>query len=787
MRFFAACLASFLVTFSIPLTACSSYIVDAERIALLAPSVIGEEYAPFFYAEQLVGYTNRNPRLGRDRLRNVADWAKELQLDLPPGEIMDILYDTKLADWVMAVEQGPSEKNWQHNPVWCAVSQRPDILDYMLWIKGYEKPGMFFEGWHQKKYSDKIPSKYTTRFKERALAGYAVATANSFLKERYAYQLLLLAYYAKDGAAMTTYFDRHFASKNSVLADWARFHYANHFKEPFRFEVEMANAFRYAPEKAVAAHMRTRHFSFYYGNMEKMLGTTCNDAERSNLYAMRALKTRSHALKYIREAYRLDPTNPVMDLLVIREFNKVENWLMSAPLTGWNYKVLANYSGFSGSWQSEQQELRRQNHGKDHDYVKELRAFIDTYKSPGGPPFMEEVLRAEAALLDEDYEKAFDLSGGLLLLVGKLGKQAKIINYFAFLHSQPIEQPGAKEQLADYLLEMETYLTTKEEKGQRRINKNLINGLSRAASNLYLAKGDTLTAYFLFNRSLTRETSRSSSYPFLRFIDRHISPELMSRIIETRMANDTLTSFGRLLKTCPMPDINMLYNHAGTLALRKNKLELALGYFSRPYRYVPSRNRWPSPPALVSPINQIFPSVQHKKPFTSKVKVVRELMALEARAKIRGKDGLKANLALAKAWFNMSHHGSCWWMLKYGKYHRENQYSGELPDYATVHDIADFNVIRRAARAKQYLRRAAAMNTDVEYAAEIDLTRRSIEWEISIKNTPAYGTKKEHSKRDSLFALAYRKHIAPFANSYKKTSYFQQALSQCSWLPELLE
>jgi hypothetical protein len=80
------------------------------------------------------------------------------------------------------------------------------------------------------------------------------------------------------------------------------------------------------------------------------------------------------------------------------------------------------------------------------------------------------------------------------------------------------------------------------------------------------------------------------------------------------------------------------------------------------------------------------------------------------------------------------------------------------------------------------LKQAAAMNVDTEYAAEIDLTRRSIEWAIEKRNAPEYGILEGHSMGDSLFQVDYRKHMEPFAYSYRKTAYFQQALSQCSWL-----
>jgi len=150
------------------------------------------------------------------------------------------------------------------------------------------------------------------------------------LKDRYAYQLLLLAFYDDDAEAMETYFMRHFKGKQGALADWARFHFAGQWNAEGRYTVEMANALRAAPEKAIAAYLRTPKRI----NPEDYATVLSNNAERSNLYALAALKQKGQALENLQKAYQFDASNPLVELLIVREINKLEDWLMSNPLTG---------------------------------------------------------------------------------------------------------------------------------------------------------------------------------------------------------------------------------------------------------------------------------------------------------------------------------------------------------------------------------------------------------------------------------------------------------------------
>jgi len=108
------------------------------RIALLNPYIIGEDYAPLFYSADRLN-TTRNAKAGKDRLRNAAAWAKELGPNVSLEDVMEVLYGTTIADWVTAKEGNASSLNWENKPAWRAISQRPDILEYMLYAKGLSK------------------------------------------------------------------------------------------------------------------------------------------------------------------------------------------------------------------------------------------------------------------------------------------------------------------------------------------------------------------------------------------------------------------------------------------------------------------------------------------------------------------------------------------------------------------------------------------------------------------------------------------------------------------------
>lgn len=792
MRSLLLLLGSFLL-FSTTIPACGYYILGEQyRIALLDPYLAGEEYSAFFYSSEALNH-GQNAQAGRDRLRNAQAWATELGAGVSPQNVMDILYGTTLANWLSAKGGAAKQNGWANNPAWQAISKRPDLLEYALWAKGYEQPYKQITYWEweemeEEPVADPATEAYTTNFKSRAEAGYAKAPKNSFLADRYAYQLLLMAYYDGDEEAMATYFNRHFKGKQGPLADWARFHFAGQWNEEGRYLVEMANAFRAVPEKALAVYRRTEQKI----DLTLALSIAKTGEERSNLYALAALKRKGRALELLREAYRLDPTNPVLDLLVVREFNKLEDWLMSYQLTA-NGPALpsTDWPEWDENYETKKEALRKDNYVRDRAYLKNLRTFINEYKSVNGPANFTEVLRAQAALLDEDYAAALQLTEPLTGLTDSpIATQVKVIRFLALLQSGDLGQTGVKNQLAGYLNDLEQELGPISDEEEWTQEGNLREGLNRAAAQAFAAAQDTVSAYFLHNRSLglpLGDNWASEYYQQIRFLDRNISPGVMEAIIGIVDKGDTSTPWAALLQAGRLPEVNALHDLAGTLALRRNDLALALKHFSVvPDSWYAENYEFMSY-LTESPLNDMWSNSPRRIAFTSKADVVRQLQQLEKVRQTGGEAGAAACLQLAHAWYNMSHLGRSWMMLKYGKYAYEPTSAVPWPlggsHPAVPHSAADYAVIMRAARAEEYLECAASASTDPEMAAATDLGQRAIEWRIrqvtAEQDRDWNMSWEEHVAKTN---VGYTKLMTPFVKKYGNTSVYREAIVQCSAL-----
>lgn len=654
----------------------------------------------------------------------------------------------------------------------------------MLYAKSYEQENSVMNWWEDEKTSSPAVAAYQGNFQARAEAGYRKALSDSFLKERYAYQLLLLAYYADDAEAMETYFMRHFKDEQGALADWARFHFAGQWNGEGRYTIEMANALRAAPEKAIAAYLRTAKRI----NPEDYTSALRNNAERSNLYALAALKQKGKALKFLQEAYRLAPSNPLVALLIVREINKLEDWLMSNPLTGLG-PAISSYP--MPDWDAEDyaqtvKRLREENMAKDRAYLKQLRLFLSSYQPQDTR--LGAIFRGQTALLDEDFRTALKETASLTEGKEGAGLQVRIIRYLALLQEGNLKDEKVKEELAEHLLALDASLPKQDPEKfdfYSGSNYNILPALNRIASQRYAAAGDTATAYFLHNRSLeliNGDTWSSETYQMIDFLDRDITPKIIDDVINIKDRATTNSAFDRLIKSTRAATRDELYNLAGTLALRRNELELAATYFSK---ITSPQNGSEDSYPLVSPLADML-GTELNNTVISKEMLVRQLLVLEELSQQGGDRGAAACLALAQAWYNMSDFGPAWSMLSYGKSSIKPTepiaWPGGLAHAGVPHNQADFNLIHRSSRSEEYFACAEASAKDQQLMAEIDLSRRILTYRITEQKVMAGSWSWLNEDERALLANNYREIMSPFVRNYGRTNYAIKVAAQCSSL-----
>ncbi len=756
--------------FSGPLGACGYLILgDQYRIALLDPLLLGPDYAPFFYSAREFN-TTLNAQAGKDRLRNAADWAEQLGGAVTPESVMKMLYETAFTDYV-AVREGDRSNELAGNPAWRAVEQQPELLEYLMWAKAYEEPNRGEYDWWNQPEEDSVDERYHENMRGRAERGLAASVKKPWLHQRWTYQLFLLSKYAGDEAGMLAYFDK--LSSNSILYDWARFHMAPFWNDAGRTELELARAFRVTPEKSLAAYqLAGRTF-----DLATALTAAENDVQRGDIYALAAVKRSGRALDLIRKAYQYNRDNPVLNLLLVREINKVEDWLLSHELTGYGPAVVTypepNYDYDNQTYEDYRREverLRLANVPRDRAYLNELRNFLTRNDAPGTYTHYWELFRAQLALLAEDYAPAAALANGLRLSPDpKVRVAAEKVEFLALLQSGDLSAPRVRTRLVRYLSGLRE--KGKEAEFRYYAPPTAYTVLNKLAGQTFEAAGDSLSAY-LFDLKATELPTvaywRSDYYATIDYLDRPVSKSLIDRAIDFYARQEERSEFDRYLLLGDVPAAEMadrLRDLGGTLALRRNEPGVALAYFESvrtAYRKAPFTEYL-------------------REPAGHKVAYARRLTDLGRKSE---NGNVRATLDLAAAWYDMTYYGDNWMLLSYG-------WSSIVPEGPTPfprggahagipHTRADYELIVNGSRARDLYKLAYERTNQPDLRAEAKFHLLNLE-RMKKRSRLLAGKYLPWEEEFALLDNLYRETFDDYGEEYGETEFYRGLLQQCGW------
>ena len=759
------------------------------RIALFNPYLTGREYEIFFFSADKF-HSGTTARAGRDRQRNADDWARELGMSVTDQDVMDLLYGTSFEQWEAAVD-GQPDSLFSANPAWAALAKNEKLLEYVLWAKEYETPDIDYSWWYDEPAS-REGRRSDAELHDAAHRGYAHAAEGSFLQRRWAYQLLLQSYYADDSDEMERMFMAHFRDEDDVLADWARFHFAGQWNAEGRYVVEMANAFRRTPEKAKAAFQRTPKTI----NTSDYLGMELKDEERSNLYALAAAKQPGRAMKNIRWAYKFDPGNPVVALLLVREINKLEDWLLNYQLNNARPVSASFGTSYEDYWDLPDvytdagQALLAENEAADRAYLTDLREFVDDLT--GQDAEVVRLMQAHLALLDEDYPAALSLVKGQQYTDEMRRTQAGIIEYLATIQLPAGSRADVRAAITKHLPALETAIKAQRiglDYSARQPYDNRRHALARLAAQRMEVLGDTVSAFFLYNRSLSSYGGDDelltdwAHYSGIDYLDRNHSDKVFAEIID-RLENEPSTDYNKLLKKGARTQVQNVRDVAGTVALRRNNLSRALAYFE------PISEQWYDTTYFFSEYLKRSPFVEPirntTEPFPGKAAVVRQMLDLQQRAKT---GDAQACYDLAVAWYQLSDMGNNWMMLNYGHSEYDNPTS-PLPwpfnaGYAgSPHDATGFAATYHASHALAQLDcvtgNAAA---DEELLAKAAYLSSLINFHRGEQAILADWDRWKFREED---LAANRKHtLLGWKTQHGSTQFYQTVAGQCAAIREL--
>jgi hypothetical protein len=317
-----------------------------EQIYYAYPSFFGNKatnkpaYRPFYYVAEDPFYNNYDDNLqdNSDILNqeNIQDWKHYTKADIPLKDIDSLVNKYTIQDIkkiaVGQVKMLASDKKNNAFTQWLLRHSAAAVINYMIYAKQCEPYVIPQSDW-----DTLVTNIDSSQILIRTGLALRHNTTDKFLKARYTFQVLRLAFYNKRYDQTLHLFDSligTFDPKTAMLSDYrslglkagvyyrtknypmATYLYAKMFDGPDGLKNTAMISFvwstsRWAKQNKTAI-------------IDSAFQLCKNDHERAVITVMQALRSNDKALPLIKKAYALDPNIKGIDVLVNREINKME-------------------------------------------------------------------------------------------------------------------------------------------------------------------------------------------------------------------------------------------------------------------------------------------------------------------------------------------------------------------------------------------------------------------------------------------------------------------------------
>jgi len=526
------------------------------------------------------------------------------------------------------------------------------------------------------------------------------------LRLRYAFLAIRLAYYNRETSEIDALYNEHFRgrSKKNIIDHWSMYFKALVHPKGAQRNYMAAQVFLNAPDKRFMIH----NIFDRTVPIEEVLSLARDDKEKSAIWLLTGIRTPGKALECISQMYKLTPQSEGLAFLLLREVNKLEDWIYTPHYTNFNPSLIREESGHS---------IMQTRIGDDRAYAKELLNLISNADlRKVAEPGMWSVVEAYLLVMTENHAGALDVAGKI--------KESKTVS-------------NEQQRMARIIYALA--LVSGQAHGNAKIPKAVESTIMRAfeASNLkfvfavareleYL--GNTTDAAILMSQVdnydhwfngvywKTRKQHHTlwddTYHNYFFYMDAQYTTDQLSDLIKDVEQADTKGSFNAWKYRVIRKDIPRLYDLLGTKHLRANELKSALANYekvddtlwvSSHYYY---KNYLDANPFYTNAYNEH----QHTKADTvayNKESIVRTLMAYLAKAENPNiKDRDYYYFLVANCYLNMTQYGNSWMMKRYHwtAIFRNTQLEDDREHYS-----CDY--------AKQYYLKAMETSKSPEFAA----------------------------------------------------------------------
>lgn len=592
---------------------------------------------------------------------------------------------------------------------------------------------------------------------------------SKFLKMRYAFQVVRLEhYFSGDPVAAYEKYIAPLENIGSIMQYWAMGHVGGHLvvAEDIADKIEG----NYLLSKVVS-HTKSRARTNWQSiNIQsdqewEMLKERCeNVEERANLYYLRALDEKSIALEEMRQIYKFHPSFEKLDVLLIRELQKLETTLLKERFPNKRYLETPALAITTSAALAYSEELRL--------FVQEVAQAKKTERS-----LLWRFSEAYLYFLSEDYSKAKINLAGLTqdLQAGSLLKdQVELLQFVVELSLRKTIDANIEKWLGE-IVQHNTAFRSKLKYGSTPYSFNASTGRWEGIAewDYEYDNFDFITEFLSYKYNEQRDIGKSylcrySIYGLMYFPNSEISRDILALMEKpNKNAWEAL-----LIQKESIQTSEEVLDILGTSLIGEEKYAEALDVFQE----LPSQEKLFYNP-FKSQRSDIKLSIDSTaKNWMNKEMILRKRIALGNAVQLQQADLASHYLELGNYYYNSSYWGYAWQVRDYFIsissmwYYKEPQpftSYGEFYGYPSgiVANIEFINL----DKAKTYFELAMEEGTD-EQAAEACFSLAKIAFNEKY-------VKPIDNKSTGLRDEYYDK----MRTQYNHTTYYQQSIQECKF------
>ncbi|MEI6947002.1 hypothetical protein V9K67_07340 [Paraflavisolibacter sp. H34] len=613
-------------------------------------------------------------------------------------------------------------------------------------------------------------------------------TGDAFLKEKYAFQRCKLAFYNNRPADCIRWYDARLASGTAAVKTLAWGYKAGSLFRQGRLKEA---AYEYSKLFPLAgAGKKQVYLGFFWatrnaapGQEEIYAALGKTDKEKAAIHALYGLYGKAYRPDILEKVFRLDPTAPLLDVLAIREINKVEEGYLSPRLQkekGGN----AYYLGF----EPEDTAGRR-------PPLTRMGLFFE--KAANSPEVAHKSLyltgAAYLAFIDQNYAKAKALiaQAQKAAPAPATADQLQLINLLVMAN----EQPRLDKEREAQILPSVQWLAQKA-KDNSEYAVFFRNLFSEIIAQKYHQQGDLYRealAYGLADEAFLG-SSKLSEYGYysrgLEFVQQSMDTKQLVQLFDLLSAPNR-TPFENYLVQNTSFTRNQVLDVIGTSYLRDFNFNKAAEWLAKATNLQPLANEIYHPKTNKTVTVNVDPFYDYLNDWQRYDKgVAKAYTKLTLAQKIAGMqkslDTMKSTdtrsrtlYQLASAFYNMSHYGNSWEALNY--YRSGTEWNTGHYEQAWQKEYFGLH------RARSLYQQAHDLTQNKEFkAACYFMVAKCAQRQIP---KPGYGNNyDEYEKQMRLFERKFRDNpfFTGFQQQYGSTKFYQYTYNRCSYLRDFV-